>query len=84
MIYQNDTLFSVSIGVVAVNRFTEALQLIYKQLRLDDGEPARHQRPPQEFLLFQDCSTAQLLDPAFAGEMVKFAYLEVGAPHPEP
>ena len=67
-----------------MNRFTEALQLIYKQLRMDDADAARLQRPPKEFLLFQDCSTAQLLDPAFAGEIVKFAYLEVGAPHAKP
>ena len=60
-----------------MNRFEQAQIILVRQLKMHD-DPKLAANPPLNYRLFQDCTTAQLLDPAFAGEMVKFCYLEVG------
>lgn len=58
----------------AVHRFEQAIQVAIRDWGVDTKEPQFLRR----LQLFQDCTNAQLLDPPFAGEVVRFAYLEAG------
>lgn len=58
----------------AVNRSVEVVRSAVRNLPgLDKTSPELLKK----VRLFTDCTNAQLLDPSFAGELVKFAYLEV-------
>lgn len=59
----------------AVNRFEQAIQVAVRDWGVDTKEPQFLRR----LQLFQDCTNAQLLDPGFAGEVVRFAFLEVSS-----
>lgn len=66
-----------------MNRFDQTLGVLYRTMKMRE-DPKLAANPSRNYRLFQDCTTAQLLDPAFAGEMVRFCYLEVSFAHTAP